>query len=176
MLETLPSLIDLRTQYIAKPGREGDVSCMHGAKECEGNKQQLCLRAALAPADSPRFLAALICHGAAGGDVTDAKRLQRCMADAGIGADAQAKALQCVSGTQGAALAAESAKDVEANGVKKSCTVFIDGAKKCIRDGGRWYDCEGGSEAHSFIKQICAAHAAKSGGAVAPECKAALAL
>ena len=78
-----------------------------------------------------------------------------------------------MSATQGASLAVASAKDVVAHGVKKSCTVFIGGQKKCVRDGGRWYDCAGGSDTQAFIKQICDAYKAET-GAASQECIAAL--
>jgi hypothetical protein len=174
VLEALPGLMSLRTQYLATLTGADAVSCMHGERECEGNKQQLCLQAAAAEAglaDSRAFLEALLCHGK--GDVGSAEHLQKCMTDAGIKAPVQAKALACVGGTQGAQLQVASAKEVAANEVKKSCTVFIEGTKRCIRDGGTWYDCPRGSDSASFIAQICEAHKAKT-GVVAPECGAAL--
>ncbi len=29
--------------------------------------------------------------------------------------------------------------------ITRSCTIQVSGKTRCIRDGGRWYDCEGGS-------------------------------
>lgn len=161
----------VRTQYIAKLKDEDKVACMHGTAECDGNKQQLCLQEHLPAADNRKFFQALLCHGS--GRVNDVAHLQSCMKDAGVDADAQAEVLKCIDGTQGTTLQVKSAKEVAANSVVKSCTVFIDGNKRCIRDGGTWYDCADGSSTQDFIKSICAVYKAKAGKA-APECEAAL--
>jgi hypothetical protein len=136
VLETLPSTALVATQYIARLTQgDSEVACMHGDDECTGNKLQLCMQASVPASDNRRFYQALLCHSQGG--VSDVQRLQTCMTEAGLSADAVAATLQCVSATQGASLAVASAKDVVANGVKKSCTVFIGGTKRCVRDGGR---------------------------------------
>jgi hypothetical protein len=172
VLETLPSVMTIRTEYIAKLKEEDDVGCMHGAAECDGNKMQLCLQHNLPAAENNRkYFQALLCH--AKGRVNDVKRLTACMGEAGVDEEIQAEVLKCVDGTQGATLQVASAKQVADNSVVKSCTVFVDGAKRCIRDGGTWYDCPGGSDTAAFIKSICDAYKAKT-GKPAPECVAAL--
>lgn len=170
VLETLPSVLTLRTEYIAKLKEEDAVSCMHGAAECDGNKQQLCLQHHLPAAENRKYFQALLCH--AKGHVNDVSRLTSCMTEAGVDADVQAEVLKCVDGTLGATLQVDSAKQVAANSVVKSCTVFVDGAKRCIRDGGTWYDCPQGSDTAAFIKSVCDAFKAKT-GKPAPECVAA---
>jgi hypothetical protein len=171
VLETLPSVMTVRTEYIAKLQEEDTVACMHGSAECDGNKQQLCLQHHLPAAENRKYFQALLCHGK--GRVNDITRLQSCMTDAGVDSAVQAKVLQCVDGTLGTTLQVASAKQVTANSVVKSCTVFIDSSKRCIRDGGSWYDCEAGSDTQSFIKSICEAYKAKAGKS-APECEAAV--
>ena len=52
-----------------------------------------------------------------------------------------------------------------ARGITRSCTVAIDGVKRCVRDGGEWYACDGGSEQEDFVASLCAAYAAKTGAA-----------
>jgi hypothetical protein len=39
-------------------------------------------------------------------------------------------------------------------GVSKSCTVRVDGRIRCIRDGGKWKDCEGGSGVGDLVGDI----------------------
>jgi len=78
----------------------------------------------------------------------------------------------CASGAEGTKLALQSAKVVKEREVLKSCTVFIAGQKRCIRDGGRWYDCNGGHSTADFVKTICAAYSAQ-GAASHSACAAA---
>jgi len=171
VLETLPSVAAVRTEYIARLADEDTVQCMHGQAECDGNKQQLCLQHHLPAAENRKFFQTLLCHSK--GRVDDVKLLQGCMKDAGIAASTQADVLKCIEGTLGTTLQVGSAKQVTANSVVKSCTVMIDGAKRCIRDGGTWYDCPAGSDTQAFIKTICDTYKAKQGKAAA-ECDAAL--
>ncbi len=45
ILKKLGSLVRLKMEYIADIGADGkSVMCKHGAEECSGNKQQLCLQ------------------------------------------------------------------------------------------------------------------------------------
>ena len=39
-------------------------------------------------------------------------------------------------------------------GVTKSCTVRLNGNVRCIRDGGEWTDCDGGSKAEDLVADI----------------------
>lgn len=39
-------------------------------------------------------------------------------------------------------------------GVSKSCTVRLNGKVRCVRDGGEWVDCEGGSEAKDLVQDV----------------------
>lgn len=40
------------------------------------------------------------------------------------------------------------------NNVTKSCTVRLAGKVRCIRDGGEWYDCPGGSSVQELVGDI----------------------
>jgi hypothetical protein len=35
-----------------------------------------------------------------------------------------------------------------------SCTVRLDGKVRCVRDGGVWEDCEGGSEVQDLVRDV----------------------
>ena len=39
-------------------------------------------------------------------------------------------------------------------GVKRSCTVRVGGDVWCVRDGGAWKDCEGGSGAEDLVAEV----------------------
>ena len=42
--------------------------------------------------------------------------------------------------------------------VKLSCTVRLNNSTRCIRDGGEWKDCEGGSRAKDLVKDVKKLH------------------
>jgi Gamma interferon inducible lysosomal thiol reductase (GILT) len=44
-------------------------------------------------------------------------------------------------------------KSAKAN-VTTSCTVRLNGKVRCVRDGGKWKDCEGGSDVKSLVKDV----------------------
>jgi hypothetical protein len=168
----LPSVASVRTDYIAK--LEGSsVSCMHGKRECVGNKLQMCLQAHIPTDKTPaEYLDILKCQGQ--GDVTEIKELKLCMKNGGVPDEVQEKVAACAAAAEGDQLMVQSAQLVKERDVKKSCTVYIDGKRRCVRDGGVWYDCPEGSTTGAFIKQICDAHKAST-GSEAPECTKALA-
>eukprot|EP00878_Enallax_costatus_P030579 GHUV01033315.1.p2 GENE.GHUV01033315.1~~GHUV01033315.1.p2 ORF type:complete len:116 (-),score=36.92 GHUV01033315.1:490-837(-) len=105
---------------------------MHGDKECQGNLLQLCLQQYI-PVEKnfEWFYSSLQCHTA--GDVSSKEHLKSCMAKASISADVQDKILQCADGDEGKQLQLKSAQEVVAREVKKSCTVYIAGKRRCIR-------------------------------------------
>lgn len=86
----------------------------------------------------------------------------------GVPRGVQEEIQACVKGPEGARLMAASAAEVKARGVKSSCTVMLDGAPRCVRDGGEWRDCPGGARDEDFVRSICAALSRKGGGAALP--------
>ena len=38
--------------------------------------------------------------------------------------------------------------------VTRSCTVRLQGEVRCVRDGGVWKDCEGGSGVGDLVKDV----------------------
>jgi len=64
-----------------------------------------------------------------------------------IGMDGSAK------GKEGIRLLKENIQMTEQLGIKKSCTVLINGRAVCVHDG-TWKECEGGHTANDFVKQI----------------------
>lgn len=41
-----------------------------------------------------------------------------------------------------------------AAGVTKSCTIRLNNEVRCIRDGGKWTDCEGGHQVKDLVQDI----------------------
>ncbi|KAI0068706.1 hypothetical protein BV25DRAFT_1817615 [Artomyces pyxidatus] len=151
--------VDFSLTYVAKVNSsEPDfgATCMHGPDECAGNVQQLCAakytplktwwefvmcqnyekREAIGRPD-----VALKCARAAGID-WETSQVGQC-----AGLDA--------SGVEdeGVLLLHESIKATEALGIKKSCTVVINGEKVCVHDE-TWKDCDNGHSPKDFIRQI----------------------
>eukprot|EP00879_Flechtneria_rotunda_P022568 GHRR01023830.1.p1 GENE.GHRR01023830.1~~GHRR01023830.1.p1 ORF type:complete len:202 (+),score=44.79 GHRR01023830.1:447-1052(+) len=160
--EKLQSISEVRTEYIARLGDNNKVNCMHGQGECEGNKQQLCLQHYV-PADKNLewFYKTLLCHG--DGDVSSIKHLTSCMARYNLPSEIINKVLGCVNGTEGVQLQVQSAQELQNRQVTRSCTIYIAGERRCIRDGGRSYDCPGGDSESAFIQTVCNAYKAKTG-------------
>lgn len=38
--------------------------------------------------------------------------------------------------------------------VTKSCTIRLNGEVRCVRDGGKWVDCEGGHAAGDLVEDV----------------------
>lgn len=133
VVKNLQSIVTIKTEYIAKLGADNSsVSCMHGSNECQGNLLQLCL-GKHTPADQnvDGFYTAVQCHTA--GDVSSKEHLKQCMSKSNITNEVQDKVLACADGTEGQQLQLASAKEVADRQVKKSCTVYIAGQRRCIR-------------------------------------------
>lgn len=67
------------------------------------------------------------------------------------------KVNQCVSaddGEKGVGMLRRSIHRSESKGVRKSCTVRVDDAVYCVRDGGVWTDCEAGSDPKDLVEDI----------------------
>lgn len=61
----------------------------------------------------------------------------------------------CVSEEgKGLELLESSVKRSAEAGVKYSCTVRLDDKFRCIRDGGQWKDCEGGSSVKDLVEDV----------------------
>jgi len=145
--------------------RGADVSCMHGPSECAGNLLQLCVAAHTPDEHNHSWLMKFLLCTWDSGLPRDSKEMLKTCLDQVLGERAEPRQAieKCAVGDEGKALMKESAKVVKARGVERSCTVAIEGRKRCVRDGGRWYDCPGGSTEADFIGSLCSAYKAKTG-------------
>ncbi|GBF92123.1 hypothetical protein Rsub_04470 [Raphidocelis subcapitata] len=171
ILDKAGGIAHVQPRYIQYASSGGDVSCMHGEEECTANVYQACV-ARHAPAARNRewLMKFLICAWDGGVASYDRGMVKTCLDKVGAKDAAMRSAVDaCIDGEEGKALARAHAAEVKARGIERSCTVAIEGVKRCVRDGGRWYDCEGGSEEGDFVASLCAAYAKKTGAAAPAE-------
>lgn len=126
------------------------VSCMHGPSECLGNMIELC--AARIYPDPKVYLGFTNCLTTNYSQIPDRDFVQSCAYEHGLNFD---RVNKCISDEgHGSELLRNSFLRSQENNVTKSCTVRLAGEIRCIRDGGKWYDCPGGSGVEGLIRDI----------------------
>jgi len=123
---------------------------MHGPGECLGNLIQLC--AAKVYPDPKLYLGFAFCMISDYPDIPKRDLVEGCALEHGL--DFQ-KLNSCISDEgDGIDLLRASVERSRQNNVTKSCTVRLAGKIRCIRDGGKWYDCPGGSSVSDLVNDI----------------------
>lgn len=152
-MANLSDKVDFTLSYIGRPTNHDDgVECMHGQTECLGNMIELC--AASVYPDPKQYLGFTMCMFNDYKNIPDKHLVMDCAAEFGMDFE---KLNECVSrddGEFGMDLLRDSVERSSEANVTKSCTVRLDGEVRCIRDGGEWYDCEGGSKPKDLIADI----------------------
>ncbi|KAJ9669592.1 hypothetical protein H2201_000459 [Coniosporium apollinis] len=145
--------VDFTLSYIGKVYPHGDeVECKHGQGECLGNILELCA-ASLYP-DPKIYLGFTMCLSNNYSLIPQRSFVTDCALEYGIDFDKLNDCMSKDDGSYGVGLLKESVqRSAEAN-VTYSCTVRLDNKVRCIRDGGRWKDCEGGSSVEALLKDI----------------------
>lgn len=128
------------------------VVCKHGQSECLGNIIELCA-AHLYP-DPKIYLGFTMCMSRDFQDIPDRGLVEECALEHGISMDKLNKCTVQDDGAMGVQMLKDSFAHNSAAGVTKSCTVRLNGHVRCIRDGGKWIDCEGGSTAQDLVRDI----------------------
>jgi len=158
--------INLSFAYLATfnaSDAEFGVTCPHGRDECAGNVQQLCV-AKHAPME--KWWEFVRCQNYQGRDVIGRSDVAlSCARIAKIDWEGEGSGVgRCAgpdgsgTGDEGIQLLRDSIRVVESLGIRKSCTIVINGERVCVRDGGVWKQCENGHEVRDFIHQIEAAY------------------
>ncbi|CAG8482351.1 10858_t:CDS:2 [Funneliformis mosseae] len=129
-----------KTNYIATLNSSAiyGATCKHGDLECKAIPNDLI------------FFNYLLCTHRSLNLIGSHKWAKQCSEE--VGQD-YGPIDECVNSDIGLNLFIESvkrAKDYQAN---KSCTIFINGKKRCIKDGS-WYDCPKGHSVKDFINSI----------------------
>lgn len=157
VLQRVGDKVNISLSFIARlnPSDEAyGVTCMHGVEECAGNVHELCVAKYHPTSEWWSFLQ---CENYQGSDgVGLPETAAKCAEAAGFEWEND-KAHQCAGdngqGLEGAQLLQESVATTLQLGIKKSCTIIINGKQVCIHDG-TWYECEGGHTPADFIRQI----------------------
>ncbi|KAG6330570.1 hypothetical protein ID866_8522 [Astraeus odoratus] len=157
VLQRVGDKVDISLSFIAKPNPSDEiygVTCMHGVEECAGNVHELCVAKYHPTSEWWSFLQ---CQNFQGRDqVGLPDTAVKCAETAGFEWEHD-QARQCAGdngrGHEGIRLLQESVRNSIQLGIKKSCTIIINGKQVCIHDG-TWYDCEGGHTPTDFIRQI----------------------
>ncbi|CAE8699947.1 unnamed protein product [Polarella glacialis] len=164
VLAKLSQLVDLRFTYIGNI-KDGQVTCMHGAPECEGNRQRLCaakasqgdvakLIAFAQCQDSPAALPFASSESKGKGKPAIPQNGQACATAAGLDA---ASLLACAAGDEGSALLKASVERSISLNVTISCTLQLQGETLCVHNRV-WESCDScGSDKQLCLKeQVCA--------------------
>ncbi|KIW60476.1 hypothetical protein PV05_00690 [Exophiala xenobiotica] len=126
------------------------VSCKHGPGECLGNIILLC--AAKVYQDVKIWLGFTNCMMSDYPDIPKRDLVESCAMEHGIDF---AKLNTCISDEgEGIGLLRSSIQRSAENNVTRSCTVRLAGEVRCIRDGGEWYDCPGGSSVKDLVGDV----------------------
>jgi len=123
---------------------------MHGPGECLGNIIQLC--AAKTYPDPKLYLGFANCMTQNYKDIPSRDLVESCAMEHGL--DFQ-RLNHCISDEgHGTELLRQSFERSALNNVTKSATIRLAGKIRCIRDGGEWYDCPGGSSVDDLVRDI----------------------
>lgn len=127
------------------------VDCKHGPGECLGDMLSLCAED-LFPNTTVVSLGFTTCLVMSYSRIPDRDLVENCALEHGIGFDALNS---CVSedGNGNDLLRSNVEWSADA-GVVKSCTVRVSGETWCIRDGGEWKDCAGGTEPKDLVAEV----------------------
>jgi hypothetical protein len=145
--------VDFKLSFIGKTTDEDDgVQCMHGQTECLGNILELC--AASEYPDPKIYLGFTMCLSNDYKDIPKRELVSACSLEHGIDFDKLNDCMSRDDGAYGMGMLRESVQRSASLNVTTSCTVRLDGKKRCIVDGGDFKDCEGGSRPADLIKDI----------------------
>ncbi|KAF8559118.1 hypothetical protein OG21DRAFT_1403873 [Imleria badia] len=157
VLQRVGDKVDISLSFIATPNPSDPaygVSCKHGLEECAGNVYELCVAKYHPTSEWWPFLQCQNFHGRDQIGLPDTAA--SCATTAGFEWETDQGRLcsgEDGQGEEGVKLLQESIQNSIELGIKKSCTIIINGRQVCIRDG-TWYECEGGHTPADFIRQI----------------------
>jgi hypothetical protein len=152
-MEQTVDQVEFTLSYIGKTTDDDDgVECMHGAGECLGNIIELC--AAREYPDPKLYLGFTMCLSNDYPDIPARTLLKDCALEHGLDFDRLNRCASEDDGAQGMELLRKSVERSADLNVTKSCTIRLNDEVRCIRDGGKWTDCDAGSSVDSLVKDI----------------------
>jgi hypothetical protein len=154
-MEQVNDKVDFRLSYIGEVDGNGTIHCMHGPTECLGNMLGLCATD-LFPNNTKISLGFTTCLVMSYQRIPNRDLVQSCALEHSVSFD---DLNACISEEgNGLDMLEASVTRSEKAGVKKSCTVRVGGEHWCLRDGGKWKDCEGGFEVKDLVNEVNRRH------------------
>jgi hypothetical protein len=155
----LPSLFKLSSiakftlSFIALLSDLNQFECKHGASECIGNQQQLCIQSIY---PQKTFIRYLLCQSKQ--ILSIPNNGEQCAKENSIN---WSRVQSCVTSDESNKLFQKSLERTNLASVRKSCTIYINGKFWCMHDGF-WLNCTEGRDEKSFIKAICSRYKGKN--------------
>ena len=132
-------------------GADDSITCKHGQTECLGNILSLCA-ANLYPSSTIVSLGFTTCMISSYSDIPARSLVENCALEHGVDFG---RLNACASEEgKGLELLRDSVERSKNKGVVYSCTVRLDDQIRCIRDGGKWKDCEKGSTVDDLVADV----------------------
>ncbi|KAL7271014.1 hypothetical protein RUND412_006262 [Rhizina undulata] len=150
-MEEIAGDVDFKLEFIGRETAEGGIACKHGPDECLGNMVHLCGFHLYTTDIALPFSMCLLHQYEL---LPEKSFIEDCAESHGV--DFQ-KINDCISdlGPEGGmALLSESVERSRDADAQVSCTVRVAGKKWCVRDGGVWKECSGGSEVGDLVKVV----------------------
>ncbi|KAL8997210.1 MAG: hypothetical protein Q9169_003476 [Polycauliona sp. 2 TL-2023] len=150
-MEQVVDKVNFTLSFIGSIDTNNSIHCKHGPGECLGDMLSLCA-IDLYPDDAVIYLGFSNCLISSYGQIPSRGLVESCALEHGIAfEDLNA----CISEEgKGLDLLMASVERSQAAGVKRSCTVRVNNKTWCVRDGGKWKDCPGGSDPKSLVEEV----------------------
>ncbi|KAI5843044.1 hypothetical protein DFP73DRAFT_573834 [Morchella snyderi] len=149
-LKNVSDIVDFRMSFIGRRLQDGTTACMHGPSECLGNSIHLCA-ARLYPDTYFPFSLCLL-HDYARLPAQDF--IESCASKHDIPFEEINECISSLDPDGGMAMLASSVDRSRSAGVATSCTVRVEEKVWCVRDGGKWRDCDGGSGVNDLVREV----------------------
>ncbi|WIA36172.1 hypothetical protein OEZ86_007516 [Tetradesmus obliquus] len=174
VLQELKGILALNMRMV--PGEkktDGSYACKHGTTECAGNIQDLCVQQYTRVPQRYNWLYKFVmcCNSKDMYCIGDLETATTCLKEAKIPDVAATKIMSCIADPGKDEMLQRDLRNTAALGVQKSCTIKVEGKYICLRDGGQWKDCPGGTNPEDFKAIFCAAFAAKNNGRMPRVCQ-----
>ena len=139
---------------------------MHGPSECLGDILHLCAAKINTPPSPPpahTYLPFSLCLTHDYKNIPDQEFVEGCADKSGIDFRKLNECASDMGPDGGLSIFRESVERSKTLGAETSCTVRVDGKKRCIRDGSEWKDCDGGSDPEDLVRDIRKIYKEKNG-------------
>lgn len=128
------------------------VECKHGSEECLGNILELC--AARIYPDPKIYLGFTMCLTRQYADIPKRSLVEDCALEHAISMEKLNACAVQDDGSLSVDMLKKSFNRSAEAGATTSCTVRLNGKERCVRDGGEWQDCDGGSSWQDLVRDV----------------------